>query len=461
MKQKKESRHPMKRIFSLLATLGVLAGNCSAAPNLIIILADDMGYGDLGCYGHPTIATPHLDRMAAGGMKFTQFYVAASVCTPSRAALLTGRYPIRSGMTRVLIPKSPGGLPGSEITLAEALRTAGYATACVGKWHLGSQRAYLPLNHGFDSYFGIPYSNDMSPWAQPGNPTFTGDPPHPLMRNFEVTNQDEPDQSQLTRWYTGESLKFIREQAAKKKPFFLYLAHTFPHVPLAASDPFKGRSRRGLYGDTVEELDASCGEIFATLKQLELDRDTLVVFTSDNGPWLGKREDGGSPGPFTEGKVSTWEGGFRAPAIVRWPGKIPAGATTHAFATAMDLFPTFVALAGGKLPADRELDGADLAPVLFKNEAGREPLLYYHFNEEVWAVRKGPWKLHLKTVQPAASAKWGDWPVTEHRPPLLFNVESDPAEKFDLAAAHPEIVAELQGLIERHNTAMKPGVVQK
>lgn len=438
------------------------SGAPAQKPNIIVILADDMGYGDLGCYGHPTIATPHLDRMAAEGMKFTQFYVGASVCTPSRAALLTGRYPIRSGMSRVLIPKSPGGLPAGEVTMAEVLRDAGYATMCVGKWHLGARREHLPNSHGFDRYFGIPYSNDMSPWAQPENATFNGDPPHPLMRDFEVTNKErEPDQTKLTRQYTDESVGFIREQVRQKKPFFLYLAHTFPHVPLFASESFKGRSRRGLYGDTVEEMDASCGEIFAALEQLGIARDTLVLFTSDNGPWLGKKLEGGSAGPFKDGKVSTWEGGFRVPFIARWPGRIPAGVSTPAFATAMDLLPTFAELAGGRVPRDRELDGVDIAPVLLRQAAGREPLMYYYFNDEAWAVRKGAWKLHLKTISPAQIAGWGNWPVTEHTPPLLFNVEHDPGENHNLAAAHPEIVRDLQGMLRHHAGSVKAGVAQK
>ncbi|MGH7956383.1 MAG: sulfatase family protein, partial [Opitutaceae bacterium] len=374
---------------------------------------------------------------------------------------LTGRFPIRSGMSRVLIPKSPGGLPESEVTIAEVLRDAGYATMCVGKWHLGARREHLPLNHGFDRYYGIPYSNDMSPWAQPDNPTFTGDPPHPLLRDFEVTNKAEPDQTKLTRQYTDESIRFIREQAARKKPFFLHLAHTFPHVPLFASEAFKGRSRRGLYGDTLEELDASCGEILAALEQLGIDRDTLVIFTSDNGPWLGKKLDGGSSGPFKEGKVSTWEGGFRVPFIARWPGKVPAGVTTAAFATAMDLLPTFVGLAGARLPENRELDGADILPQLLGNKPGREVLMFYYFNEEAWAVRKGPWKLHLKTVSPAQVAGWGNWPVTQHNPPLLFNVEADPGENCDVAADHSKIVAELKELIVRHVATVKSGVAQR
>ncbi len=331
-------------------------GVATQPPNIVVILADDLGYGDLGSYGHPTIATPNLDRMAALGMKFTQYYAGSSVCSPSRAALLTGRYPIRSGLTRVLEPRSTGGIPSDEITLAEVLKTAGYATACVGKWHLGWQPKYLPTNHGFDSYFGIPYSNDMSPATQPGNPVFSAAPPTPLIRGLEATNSDEPDQRMLTRRYTEEAVGFLRQHAGRR-PFFLYLAHTMPHVPVSASALFDGKSRRGRYGDAVEELDWSCGQIASALTELGIERDTLVIFTSDNGPWLSKREDGGSAGPFREGKVSTWEGGFRAPLIARWPGKIATGVTTPAFATAMDLFATCTALAGRsplpRRPADR------------------------------------------------------------------------------------------------------------
>ncbi|MFQ5799591.1 MAG: sulfatase, partial [Bacteroidota bacterium] len=348
-----------RRVFLKAMGLGAVAApmaGCSISyslltgkrrpPNIIFIFTDDMGYGDIGCYGHPTIATPNLDRMATEGMKLTQFHVASSVCTPSRAGLLTGRLPIRSGLTRVLIPQSTGGIPDEEITIAELLKGAGYATACIGKWHLGSKPKYLPLNHGFDYYFGIPYSNDMSPGTQPNNPLFKDQPPTPLIRNFTVTNPDkEPDQRYLTKWYTEEAIHFMQANAGKK-PFFLYLAHTMPHVPLFVSEKFRGKSLRGLYGDVVEELDWSCGEILKTLRKLGIEDNTLVGFTSDNGPWLGKKLDGGSGGLFYEGKVSTWEGGYRVPAIFRWPGRIPAGVTTCAFATTMDLFATFTKLAG-------------------------------------------------------------------------------------------------------------------
>jgi arylsulfatase A len=430
-------------------------------PNIVILFADDMGYGDLACYGHPSIQNPNLDRLAREGMKFTQFYVGSSVCTPSRAALLTGRLPIRSGLTTVFIPQSEGGIPAEEITLAEVLQAEGYATACIGKWHLGSRPEYLPLNHGFDYYFGVPYSNDMSPETQPDNPLFADAPPTPLIRNFTVTNPDrEPNQGLLTRQYTEEAIRFIRAHAGER-PFFVYLSYTMPHVPLFASDRFSGSSRRGLYGDTIEEIDWSCGEIRSALEELGLTGNTLLVFTSDNGPWLSKGTDGGSNGPFFEGKVSTWEGGFRVPALFSWKGRIPEGVTTTAFGTTMDLFTTCVRLAGGQIPDDRPIEGQDLAPVLFHGHAGREPLMHYYFGPELWAIRKGPWKLHFKTTDPANVSVWGKWNIEEHDPPLLFQVEHDPEERFDRAGDEPAIVAELVALAQAHRDSVVPGKPQK
>ena len=447
-------------IVGLLAASPVEAAN---QPNIVLILADDLGYGDLGCFGHSTIATPNLDRMAAEGMKFTQFHVASSVCTPSRAGLLTGRLPIRSGLTRVFIPQSEGGIPDEEITIAELLKGVGYTSACIGKWHLGRPDKYLPLNHGFDYYYGIPYSNDMSPGTQPTNPLFAEQPPTPLIRNFTVTSPDnEPDQRYLTKWYTEEAIKFMRESVAEKgKPFFLYLAHTMPHVPLFASERFAGKSRRGLYGDTVEELDWSCGEVLKAVRELGIEGNTLVIFTSDNGPWLGKKLDGGSSGPFHEGKVSTWQGGYEVPAIARWPGKVPAGVTNHSFATTMDLFVTFARLAGATIPTDRPIDGRDISSLLFENASSREAEMFFYFGDELWAVRQGPWKLHVRTTNPASVSTWGEWPIEEHDPPLLFNVEHDPSEKFDLADKHPEVVQELLARMRDHQDRVVPGEPQR
>ena len=435
----------------LLLTLPALTWHCAPQqspasdrlPNIIVIFADDLGYGDLGVYGHPTIQTPHLDQMAREGMKFTQFYAGASVCTPSRAALLTGRLPIRSGMCstkrRVLFPDSGGGLPESELTIAEALKEKGYATACIGKWHLGHLPQFLPTRHGFDYYYGIPYSNDMQSEQR-------GDPLLPLMRNEEVI-EAPADQTTLTRRYTEEAIAFI--EANKDQPFFMYYPQTFPHVPLFVSDAFKGKSARGLYGDVVEEIDWSVGQILQALKDKGLDNNTFVVFTSDNGPWLVKNEEGGSSGLLREGKGSTFEGGMREPAIFRWPGVIPAGTTQTALTATMDLLPTAVAIAGGTLPQDRSYDGQNILPIL-KGESnqGHETLLYY-WGQDLYAIRKGAWKAHFSTHIP-----YRGQPHMVHEPPLLYHLEHDPSEQYDLAAAHPEIVADLIAEAEKHKAGV-------
>lgn len=423
------------------AAFPALAPAPAARPNIVVIFADDLGYGDLGCYGHPIIRTPNLDRMAQEGMRFTQFYSAAPVCTPSRVALMTGRLPGRSGLTRVLNPKSTGGLAASEITIAEALKPLGYATVIVGKWHLGHRPEYLPTRHGFDSYFGIPYSNDMSPM--------------PLVRDDQVI-EEKPDQNFLTQRYTEEATKFIRASTKARKPFFAYLPHTFPHVPLHASPKFRGKSPRGLYGDVVEELDWSVGEVLKTLRETGADRNTLVVFSSDNGPWLVKKQDGGSAGLLREGKASTWEGGMREPFLARWPGRIPANVVTPAFGTLMDIFPTAVKISGAKMPADREYDGADLSPVLFENSPGREPLHFYYNAEDLRAARKGPWKLHLATNEPATGGG-----LSKHEPPLLYNLTVDPSEKYNVAAENPAVLQELLALAARHRQTMKFGELQR
>jgi len=422
-------------------------GWAGSRPNVVLIVADDLGYGDLACYGNPGIRTPNLDRMAREGMKFTQFATASPLCSPSRAALMTGRLPIRYGLDRVLSPVARRGIPKSELTLGELFRSAGYATACIGKWHLGRLPKFLPTRNGFDYYFGIPYSNDMSRKSNPHHPLYRWKlvPPLPLMRDEKIIER-EPDQDLLTQRYTEEAIRFMRTSHAEGKRFFLYLPHTAPHPPLHASARFRGRSRRGLYGDVVEELDWSTGEILRTVRELGLDETTLVMFTSDNGPWLAKKQDGGSPGLFHEGKGSTWEGGVRVPFIARWPGKIPAGVTSEAFATAMDLLPTFARLAGITLPAGRAYDGVDLSPVLFQNSPGREALLFYWVGHQLRAVRKGPWKLHVITNSPSNHTR-----ATKRRnPPLLFNVLEDPSEAYDVAADHPGLVKELLDLMKEH-----------
>ena len=437
------------RCFWLAALLLLRASAPAVAgggPNIVFILADDLGYGDLGCYGHPTIRTPALDRMAAEGMQFTQFYSASSVCSPSRAALMTGRLPVRFGLNAVLPPVTRRGVPSTELTLGELLQSAGYATACIGKWHLGRLTRYLPLQNGFDRYFGLPYSNDMSRLTN--HALFYRlrvIPPLPLLHGNDVI-EEEPDQRQLTRRYTEKAVRFLHDAAASGKPFFLYLPHTAPHPPLFVGEAFRGRSARGLYGDSVEEIDWSTGEILRTIAELGLDENTLVMFTSDNGPWLAKHEAGGSAGLFREGKGSTWEGGLRVPLIARWPGHVPAGIRTPAFATMMDILPTLAALAGAALPDDRIYDGADISDVLFRNAPGREPEIFFWMRHELRAVRKGPWKLHLITNHPASGSRR----ATHLTTPLLYNVLADPGESHDLAAEHPDVVDELLRLIERH-----------
>ncbi len=409
----------------------------SKQPNMVVIFADDLGYGDLGCFGHPTIRTPNLDRMAIEGMKLTQFYSAASVCTPSRAALLTGRLPIRNGMCsdkrRVLFPDSASGLPESEVTIAGALKTKGYATCCIGKWHLGHLPQYLPTRRGFDHYFGIPYSNDMKP--------------SPLMRN-EETIEEPVDQTTLTRRYTEEAIEFIEQ--SKDKPFFLYFPHSFPHIPLFASEAFMDKSRRGLYGDVVEELDWSVGQIIETLRRLKLAENTLVFFTSDNGPWLIFHLEGGSAGLLRGGKGSTWEGGMREPCVAWWPGKIRPASVNAEMACTMDIFATCLELAGADCPKDRVIDGVSMTEMLLGTGKSKREVMFFYRGRRLMAVRKGPWKAHFIT-----QAGYREKPK-KHDPPLLFHLEHDPSEKYDVAKDNPDVIADILQRIEDHKAKLKP-----
>ena len=422
----------------------------SKTPNIIIIFCDDLGYGDLGSFGHPTIRTPNLDRMVQEGQKWTNFYAAASVCTPSRAAIMTGRLPIRSGMCsskrRVLFPDSAGGIPQKEITIAEAMKTKGYTTACIGKWHLGHLPQYLPTNNGFDSYFGIPYSNDMDRVKGEGHKAFK-DPKVeywnvPLMRDTEIVERPA-DQTTITKRYTEESIKFIKEN--KNNPFFLYLAHNLPHVPLFVSKNFKNKSLRGLYGDVIEEIDYGVGQILKTLRQQGLAENTLVVFTSDNGPWLSYDEQGGSAGLLRGGKGATFEGGMREPTIFWWPGKIKPGVVTDMGST-LDIFTTSCKLAGADIPQDRIMDSVDLRPAMFGTGPSPRNTMFYYRGSKLYAVRKGPFKAHFYT-QPAYGR---DRKETKHDTPLLFNLEHDPSEKYDISSDHPDIIADIRKEIEIH-----------
>jgi len=429
-------------------------------PNIVIIFADDLGYGDLGCYGHPSIRTPNLDRMAAEGMRLTDFYVAATVCTPSRAALMTGRLPIRSGMSgdlqhRVQTRNSPGGLPPEEITIARALKSKGYATQAIGKWHLGHYPQNMPTAHGFDSFYGLRWSNDMEPAR--GIPRGASSSLNPklewwnctLMLNNEPIEQPT-DLRTLTKRYTEEAVRFITQN--RKKPFFLYFAHTYPHVPLFASKQFQKTSPRGLYGDVVEELDWSVGQVLETLRKQGLAKKTLVFFTSDNGPWLIKDQVGGCAGLLQGGKGSTWEGGMREPAIAWWRGKIKPGIVNREMASSLDLFPTCLGLAGVPVPTDRIVDGVDMAPMLLGEGPSRRNLMIYYNGDEVYAIRKGPYKAHFTTF-----SGYGKDTPAKHDPPFLFHLPNDPGERFDIAAEHPEVIADIQQELTKFQANLVPG----
>jgi arylsulfatase len=437
-----------------LFTLPLIAGGISGQtvkkqPNLVIIFCDDLGYGDIGCYGNPTIKTPNIDRLATEGMKMTQFYVGAAVSTPSRSALLTGRLPVRNGMygvnNHVLFPDSKSGMGQDEITLAKVLKGNGYETACVGKWHLGAFSPHLPTDHGFNSYFGIPYSNDMGPGKRGRSVNY---PPTPLLQNATQI-EAEPDQGEITRRYTEKAVDFINQQS--DKAFFLYFAHTFPHIPLYTNDRFRGASKRGLYGDVVEEIDWSVGEIMKTLKEKNLDENTLVIFTSDNGPWLVMKENGGTAGSLRDGKGTWWEGGFRVPAIARMTSKILPSVSSDII-TSMDIFPTFLSLAGIDIPKNVVLDGVSQKEMLFEQKKSARDEVYYWWGNELMAIRMGAWKLYFKTVYDMylATVK-----IVNCETPELYNLETDISERFNKAADYPEIVKQLESAAEVHIKNMK------
>lgn len=445
-----------------LVLLATIAGAVAAAdrpPNFIVIYADDLGYGDLGVYGHPSIRTPNIDRMAAEGVRMTEFYSAAPTCSPARAALLTGRYPLRSGLVRVLVPKEKWGIPASEVTLAEALKERGYSTAIVGKWHLGGRRPFRPLRHGFDYFYGVLHSNDMSliPVVQ-----------WPRIALFENNTAIESPAKvrTLTRRYTEQSVEFIREH--KDRPFFLYLAHTMPHIPLRPSKDFKGQSEYGIYGDVIEELDWSTGEVLKALKENGIDENTFVVFTSDNGPYVGgvredaevdpsrRRRTRGSTGPLRGAKGTTWEGGMRVPLVARWPAQIPAGAVRGGLATQMDLFTTFIQAAGGKRPGDRVIDGKNILGMLRDGEASPHEDFYYFFRRRIFAVRAANWKLHLqaRNLDPRGQALG----AVKLSPPRLYDLAADPGERRDVAMQHPEVVQRLTGMATSFGAGIEPAM---
>ena len=420
----------------------------TSTPNVIIIFTDDQGYQDVGVFGSPLISTPNLDKMAKDGIRFTDFYSASPVCSPSRAALLTGAYPPRVGVPKVLWPNLPGGLNNQELTIADMLKTKGYTTACIGKWHLGDKAQYLPTMQGFDSYYGIPFSNDMS--VNPNSKVsdtivfregMTLDSLRekkwrgrrvPLMQQDKVIEYPV-DQTTLTKRYTERAVNFIKEN--KEKPFFLYLAQTMPHVPLYASPDFKGKSKRGLYGDVIEEIDWSVGEILNTLESLNLDESTLVIFTSDNGPWKLKNGEGGSALPLRGHKFETLEGGMRVPMIAQWKGKIKAGLTTNKVAATIDFLPTIAHITNAEL-SNKPIDGNNIWPILSGDEKATSAYdkegFYYYLNTTIEAVRKGDWKLRITKDCVA-----------------LYNLKEDISESNNVAAANPKIVKKLQKMIDK------------
>ncbi len=413
-------------------------------PNLVLILFDDLGWGDLGAYRSEAPATPRLDRLAAQGAVFENFYSAAPYCTPSRAGLLTGRWPIRSGLTQVVFPSGhpidlvqratgrPIRLPADEITLADALRAGGYATMMVGKWHLGAESPSLPTDLGFEHFFGVLHSNDMQPL--------------PLWRDREIVEPHPIDQTTLTRRYTDEAVAFL--EASHERPFFLYVAHSFPHEPLHASAEQAGKSPDGLYGDVIADLDASTGAIVDALERLGLARNTLVLVTSDNGPWFE-----GSPGALRGRKNDVFEGGMRVPLIARWPGRVAAGQRIESVAAAIDVLPTALALAGMPLPADRVIDGVDLAPLLFGRgaEPPERPIFYYE-DRALYAARLGRWKAHRRHGVFGGLA--ADWPVVPLMPkgPWLFDLQRDPDESYDVSMKKPEELERLLGVMRQFDS---------
>ena len=448
--------YPLILISLLLTACGkkdeAIVQTAPTKPNIVIVFTDDQGYQDLGNFGSPNIKTPNIDRMASEGGRYTSFYAAQPVCSASRVGLLTGCYPNRVGVSGAYMPNSPKGLNPNETTLAEVLKPQGYKTAIYGKWHLGDAEPFMPNKQGFDEFYGIPYSNDMWP-LHPWQGTIFNFPPLPLYENDQIIDTLD-DQSNLTTWITERSVHFIERNA--ENPFFLYVAHPQPHVPLFVSDKFKGKSERGLYGDVIMEIDWSVGQILEALERNNLDDNTLVIFTSDNGPWLAYGEHGGSALPLREGKGTSWEGGVREPCVIRWPGKIPAGITVDVPFMNIDILPTLANLAGASLPSNY-IDGKDAWEVISGNskESPQQAYYFYYNQNELHSIRSGDWKLYFPHSYGSLGGKEGGkgglpvrYETVKIESPELYNLKDDVSELTNVADQYPEEVKKLEALAD-------------
>jgi arylsulfatase len=470
--------NPIIRCSSLLAAAAVSLAAFSAPKakptNIIVIFMDDMGYGDLGCYGATGYTTPNLDRMASQGIRFTNFVSAQAVCSASRAGIMTGCYPNRVGISGALMPDSKIGLNPSEETIAEVLKKQNYRTAAIGKWHLGHLKEFLPLQQGFDEYFGLPYSNDMWPVNFDGKPALPNTnkaryPVLPLIDGNEKVRDIKTleDQSELTTLYTERAVKFINQN--KKDPFFIYMAHSMCHIPLAVSGKFKGKSQQGLFGDVIMEIDWSVGEILTALEKNGLTQNTLVVFTSDNGPWLNFGNHAGSAGGLREGKGVSFEGGQREPCIMKWPGHIPEGTICNKLASTIDLLPTFAEIAHAGLPA-KKIDGVNILPLLLGDGKAnpRESFLYYYRKNNLEGVRKGNWKLVLAHpgqtyhgFEPGKDGFPGKTDGNFNFEEGLYDLRRDPGEQYDVKEFYPEVVADLKKIADEAREDLGDDLMQK
>jgi arylsulfatase A len=450
-----------RTVLAVLTALLAASSPAATTPNVVIVYCDDLGYGDVACNGATDVRTPNIDRIAAEGVRFTSFYVAQAVCSASRAALMTGCLPNRIGILGALGPNAPTGISSNEITVAELLKSRGYTCGIFGKWHLGSAPQFLPLRHGFDEYFGLPYSNDMWPFDWQGRPSPARGKDYPDLRLIDGNARlPEPvdtlaRQATLTRQYTRRAVSFIERN--RDHPFFLYFPHSMPHTPIASAPPYRGKSARGLYGDVVEEIDHSVGELLAALDRTGTASNTLVMFSSDNGPWLRFGNWGGSAGPLREGKGTMFEGGCREPCVIRWPGHIRPGRTDNNIVCTVDILPTLAAVTGAALP-DHPIDGRNQLPLLEdeKAKAPRDTFVYYYGNE-LQAVRQGQWKYHFRHtvgqsvegLKPGMDGVFGPAKQIEFGP-ALFDLNSDIGERKDLLAENPEVAARLEKIGREH-----------